>query len=267
MWRSPDGLRIAELLPTAEVGLFVRRAGGTVRAWGWDSVTFTAYRLGPPTLPDAAPAHPQQLLDPAALVRLTLATIDPTTRVSVGVPGSVAGRPAYRLIVQPRSSRTLVGRIEVWLDAARRVPLGVSVFARGATSPALSVVFSSVSFAPIDPTTFDFVPPSGATVIGLRSPALGAGPSQVPAPRREPGERDGSGAFVRTFGDGWETVLAVAVPANRAAHSKGGLDLPSLLPLSGSLFSVRLVNRPDHPWLLLGAVPPARLAAVEQALP
>jgi hypothetical protein len=266
VWSSDDGLRVAELLPTAEVGLFVRRDTTSVRALAWDSVSFTAYRLGPLPVHESPPAHPEALLDPGTLARLTLEMVDSTTRVLVGPPGRVAGRSVYRLVVEPRSRETLVGRIEIWLDAARRLPLGVSVFARGRSSPALSVVFASVDFAPIDPSTYDFIPPRGANVVGVPGPAT-ALPSLTAPHTPSGGGGLPTGDAVRSFGRGWETVLAVRAPSLSSSGSGEELDLRSLLPLSGSLFSIRLVERGDHVWWLLGAVPQVRLAAVERALP
>jgi hypothetical protein len=268
LWRSDDGLRLAELLPTAELGLVVRRSAGTAEAWAWDSVTFTAYRFGPVPLEHRAPAHPQQLFDPEVLARLSLEAVAPTTHVFVGEPVRVAGRDAYRLVIEPRSEGTLVGRVELFVDAARWIPLGVAVFARGAGSPALSVAFETVGFGPIDPATFTFTPPPGASVVPLPLPSDKNEAGQAPPPRRaEPGTKVSTlPDHVRLFGAGWETVLAyrVSLPS---ASTGDEFDFRSLLPLSGSLFSVRLAERGGHGWLLFGAVPQARLAALERALP
>src|SRR5712692_6672268 len=43
VWRSPDGLRVAELLPAAERSLWVSRTD----VWAWNSRSFTAFHLGP----------------------------------------------------------------------------------------------------------------------------------------------------------------------------------------------------------------------------
>src|SRR5205823_10713599 len=92
-------------------------------AWAWDSSAFTAYHLGPyPRVPGGAGESrngtgeapgPAGLLDPLDLARRTLRALSPTTRVSVGGTARVAGRAAYVLVVEPRTSATLVGRIEV----------------------------------------------------------------------------------------------------------------------------------------------------------
>jgi hypothetical protein len=204
-----------------------------------------------------------QLLDPLELARRSLQAIGPTTRVLLGESHRVAGRDAYRLVLVPRSVETLVGRIEISVDAQRRVPLGVAVFAKEADSPALSVAFSSVSFDPIDPATFRFAPPNGSTVREV-SPVSGkhGGP---PGPRSDavPAVTDGT-EQIRLFGRGWETVVAIRLPARPPDDLE---ELRVLLPISGSLFSVRLAERPLGDWLLVGAVPQARLASLERELP
>src|SRR5206468_10898475 len=91
---------------------------------------------------------------------------------------------------------------EISVDAERRVPLGVSVYARGASDPSISVAYTSVSFDPIDPSTFRFVPPAGATIREPyregASPGLGAPPL--------------TGGSVRVIGTGWAAIVAVRVP-------------------------------------------------------
>ena len=69
------------------------------------------------------------------LARRALAAIDPTTRVTVAGSTSIAGRDAYVLSLEPRTNATLVGRVELYVDASRWLPLGGAVFARGAPRP------------------------------------------------------------------------------------------------------------------------------------
>jgi hypothetical protein len=137
------------------------------------------------------------------------------------------------------------------------------MFARGAGSAGLSVAFDSVSFGPIDPSTFRFAPPAGAEIVGL--PGEGDLTSAI-APSHGLEEMAPPDPAVRAFGTGWETVLALRLPGPIANTRDAGFDVRSLFPLSGSLFSARLVDRGDHVWVLLGAVPQAGLAAFEREL-
>ncbi len=299
VWWSPDGLKVADLLPGAERSLVASSAGG----WLWDSTSFTAYRViatpparsgskpgsgsrpgstlvpgsgskpgsgsrpgstlipGPGSGGDSAPDGGLPAAgtpDPLTLARLSLAHLEPTTRVSASPGRTVAGRPAYLITLEPLSAGTLVGRVEVSVDAEHRVPLRVAVFARGASSPALSAAFVSVGFERPPAATFRFSPPPGATVRNLR---LGA--SAPTGERREDGED--LDEYVRTFGAGWETVAAVRVPPRGSPAGRDGAipaGLAQLLPFSGPLLSARLAERPGATWLLVGMVPQSRLAAL-----
>jgi hypothetical protein len=313
IWRSADGFRVADMMPASERAIYVSRTD----AWAWDFETFTAYHLGPFARGASRAAKVRRpwlhLIDPLRLARRSLRGVSPTTRVSMGETSRVAGRDVYVLLLEPRTRETLVGRIEIAIDAERRVPLGAAVYPRGAGSPALDVRFTSVSFDAIDPSVYSFTPPEGATVKELgranprnrkarlermrknllerrarlrmrveawRSCKTKGAQERLECMRktREAGPRGlrkglargfvGPDARIRVFGEGWATIVAVrtAAPSTLTAGDDG-LDLRSLLPLSGPLFSARLVDRGDHGWLLYGAVPQAALAAVAPELP
>src|SRR5215468_7942653 len=140
-----------------------------------------------------APLTPQQ-----AAQRL-LTAVGPTTSVTSGPSTTVAGQDAYQLVVAPRDSRSLVGRVVVQLDAEHPgVVLGVQLFARGAASPAFQTGFTSITFAAPPASTFAFTPPKGASVHTV-TPGHRAGTSPAQRP-------DVPGAKV--VGKDW---LAVAV--------------------------------------------------------
>src|SRR3989442_1567925 len=101
--------------------------------------------------------------------------VRPSAKVSVGTPVRVAGRDAYTLELTPVSSSTLVGRIEVAVDASTRAPLRVEVFPKGSGRAAIEAGFTRVSFARIDPQMFSFSPPPGASVKQAAGPPGGKG--------------------------------------------------------------------------------------------
>jgi len=69
------------------------------------------------------------------------------------------------------------------------------------------------------------------------------------------------------FGSGWASIVAVRVPARAELRMQAaGFDLAQFLPFSGPLFSIRLVDRGDHGWLIYGLVPQSALVAVENRL-
>ena len=73
-----------------------------------------------------------ELADPLTLARRALAAASPTTSVGMGTAVRVAGRAAYVLVLTPKDATTLVGRVEVAVDATTHVPLATAVFAKGA---------------------------------------------------------------------------------------------------------------------------------------
>jgi hypothetical protein len=269
LWSSRDGYRADELLPASERGLYVSRQGG----WLWSSDAYTAYELfdakavaalGPAAAAGSAErSELMHLGDPLTLARDALAAASPTTSVSIGPSIRVAGRPAYVLTLTPKDPGTLVGRVELGIDANTRVPLSAAVFARRAASPAISVRFSAVSYGAIPPAIYRFTPPPGAKVMELYQ----AG--RPPPGRLSEGSRTDGPTPARVFGTGWSTAVGVRIPASQLgpASSPGGADIRRFFPFSGPLFSIRLVPRGDQVWLLAGPVPQAVLAGLERQLP
>ena len=117
------------------------------------------------TMPSPVPLTPQQAAQQA------LKAVGPSTRVSVERTVTVAGQPAYQLVLSPRSSGSLIGRVTIAIDATKNVPLRVQVFARGAASPAFQVGYTSISFVKPAAANFSFTAPRGAKVKVISLPA------------------------------------------------------------------------------------------------
>ncbi|MBA3431858.1 MAG: hypothetical protein H0U16_10315 [Actinobacteria bacterium] len=262
LWRSRDGFRIAEMLPAAERAFIVGRSG----AWTWDSEKFEATHVSVDGAASkdkwpvgAVPQDRRPLQFLGAIARRFQGT-DSTVRQ----PERVAGRPAYVIVTEPDDPKTLVGRVEMAVDSATRTPLAVDVYPRGSGTPAISAGFTDIDFGPIDPSTFDFEPPSGAIV---REGGHGQGVSRRDADgsgrRRDDAGEGKQGALVgeiRKLGRGWSQILAVRVDELPARTR-------SLLPFSGTLLSAALVERGDDAWLLTGAVPQDEIRAAATKLP
>jgi hypothetical protein len=267
LWRSEEGLRVAQLTDTAERA-FVTNGE---EAWLWDSAEASAERIEVPErfsrrAGDAGgDTFDPTAMDPVALAGEALAAADATTEVSVEANGRVAGRDTYRLVVVPRTDQTLVGRVEIDIDAAERLPLHTAVFARDAEAPSVEVAFTRVSFDPIDRGTYDFTPPPGTDVTEHRAGDARhghrGGDAGGPPAAAVPGllELERSHPDVRTFGEGWASVVAFPRPPAAAAPEAGaGGDAAALLdqalPFSGPLFSARSVTVDGREWILAGAV-------------
>ncbi|HEX3390843.1 MAG TPA: DUF2092 domain-containing protein, partial [Streptosporangiaceae bacterium] len=139
------------------------------QVWVWQSSSNTATRMqlpaeGRPAARHAAAGLPQPPLTPQQAASQALKAVGPSTRVSVQRNVTVAGQPAYQLVLSPRARGSLVGRIAIAIDATKNVALRVQVFAKGAASPAFQVGYTSISFVKPAAANFSFTPPAGAKV-------------------------------------------------------------------------------------------------------
>jgi len=220
--------------------------------WTYDAKAKTATHLT--TSGDTTRATPSPTT-PAALADEFIASITPSTTVTVST-GTDLGRGVYRLTLAPKTSATLVDDAVITVDAETGVPLGVKVDARGQSTPALSVAFTSVDFSAPSAGVFAFTPPTGTTVKTVTPPATGP-------------TRDRSDAQKPTvIGSGWSAIVKVS---GHAPSPTAGLDAQNMALLNQltqkvtggrmletSLFSVYLG---DDGTVLAGAVPTSALLA------
>src|SRR5205814_2945691 len=104
---------------------------------------------------------------------------------------------------------------------------------------------------PIAPSEFRFTPPPGAKVVDVvqHPPHRIAGTATLtpehtaPGPRTERRARERLSEYVRFFGSGWAAIVAYRVPPTSTLQNAAGMDLAALLAFSGTLFSVRVVDR------------------------
>jgi outer membrane lipoprotein-sorting protein len=257
-YAGPDRVRLALLGQLGESDL-VKNAGDV---WAWSSSTNTATHWTVPAdagAPSPGPSTgaamtPQQAADAA------LKAIGPSTRVATDPTAVVAGRSAYQLELSPRDPRSLVGSVRIAIDGSSHLPTRVQVFARGATSPAFEVGFTSFSTATPAASVFSFTPPPGATVKQGTLPQRG---TRTTAPSHL------SGAAPRVVGRGWTSVV-VAHLGTDTASSGGPLGsvVQALPRVSGAWGSGRLLRGPlfsavltDDGRVAVGAVAPPMLYA------
>jgi outer membrane lipoprotein-sorting protein len=185
---GPTRVRIAVPVQLGETDL--RRDGNSV--WLWNSQTNRATHYLLPAQASAglpATGRTPPTVTPQQLAQQILAAVGKTTTVGLQQNITVAGQPAYQLSLAPKDSRSLIGRVTIAIDAEYSLPLQVQVFARGATSPAFSVAYTSLSFTAPAASNFAFAPPPGATVKTVRIPAgSGPVPMRVPAGALVPSE-------------------------------------------------------------------------------
>ncbi len=169
-YADPAHVRLALPVPLGETDVI--RNGRTVSVW--QSSSNSVQQIMPPprpakagTAPPGASGHPETAvpLTPQQAAQKVLKAVGPSTSVRSGPTTTVAGQSAYQLVIAPKDSRSLVGRVVIELAAQHPgVVLGVQVFARGAASPAFQAGFTSITFATPPAANFAFTPPKGASV-------------------------------------------------------------------------------------------------------
>ena len=241
-YSSPRHFRLAVPEQLSETDLI---ADGST-AWLWESTanSVTEYSLPagsktPVTPPTSAPLTPQQA------AQQVLAAVGKTTAVSVDSNVTVAGQPAYELVLAPKDSRSLVGEVQIAVDGRNGVPLRLQVYARGASSPAFQVGYTAIQFVTPAPADLSFSPPPGAKV------------TKVNLSSQQPAGSDSQLSNISTIGSGWLTVLDLpsagpTTPSSSgAAPGSGGSGdsaavlnalLRSATPVSGSWGSGRLLR-------------------------
>lgn len=263
--------------------------------WVWNSKARTAtHRTIPNTLPGGSRAGSMMRqgpgvrdLTPQGAARALLRVVGKSTKVTTGSNTTVANRPAWQLVLTPRTTSTLVGHVNIAIDTATKVPTRLQVFARGSSKPAFDVGYTS-----FDPTTpsmsvFGFNPPPGTKVTNKVGPLFGGvlhHPLQQMGqhqklqhqmmPRMQPGATMPAQA-PKLVGSGWGTVVVTQLPqpGRSAGHAPNAAGMGQLgaimqqLPrvsgswgsgrlLQGTLFSVLVT---DAGQVAVGAVPPDRL--------
>jgi hypothetical protein len=176
-------------------------------------------------LPAQVPLTPQQAAD------RVLAAVGKTTTVSVQSNVDVAGEAAYQLVLAPKDSSSLIGRIVIAIDGARGVPLRLQVFAKGSSTPSFQIGFTQISYVAPAAANLQFTPPSGAT---LKTKNLAADMTGTAAG----GANQQADAGFGTYGSGWLSVAEL--PQSELLPSSGtdsGASAPSAsaAPAGGSL--------------------------------
>ncbi|MFF0591115.1 outer membrane lipoprotein carrier protein LolA [Streptomyces sp. NPDC003781] len=250
---GPDRQKLSLLENAAEYSLI--HNGKDV--WGYDSQSNEVYHS---TAPDGAerpekdvpgkdvPATPKDFADQA------LKSVDDTTSVTVGGTAQVAGRDAYRLVVEPKQKGSTVGAITVAVDAETGTPLKFTLTPASGGAAVVDVGFTKVSFAKPDASTFDFTPPEGAKVTEAdESDAAAKAPEHG---RLAEGDLAEGMDGLKVIGEGWNSIATFDTGAQGGlpTGSEGG-DLGGLGGFlgsfgdqvkgdfgSGTVFKTRLVN-------------------------
>ena len=252
---GPDRQRMAVLGTTDETDVF--HSGRELWQWNSDTHVATHSVLPARDVTAADPASDVAGLTPQQLAERAIAAIDPSTEVTVTADRRVADRAAYELVLRPRDQSTRVGSIRIAVDGSTKMPLGVQVYPRASSSPAIDVSFSGVSFKTPSADNFSFTPPPGATVHkGMAAAERPTGPKP-----------EAAGVAVAQIGSGWTAIVECRTTPARIATAAGPL-LSRLTAVHGAWGRGRLLNSPlasvlitDDGRVFAGAVDPSALYA------
>jgi outer membrane lipoprotein-sorting protein len=189
--------RLAIPQPSSETDIIAN--GSTVWLWqsASDSVTeFTGADQA--SAKKAVPQVTQTPLTPQQAADQVVAKVGATTLVSVQANVMVAGEPSYQLVLAPKDSRSLVGKVVIAVDGKYGVPLRVQLYAKGAASPAFQVGYTALQWVAPAPANFSFTPPKGASVDVVKDQGKSASGSKSAS----------SPAGFGSYGKSWLTVVA-----------------------------------------------------------
>lgn len=253
---GPDKQKVSLLEDAAEYSLI--HNGKDV--WGYDSESNEVYHSVAPEGTEQSrkdvPATPKDFAEEA------LKSVDDTTSVTVGGTAQVAGRDAYRLMVEPKQEGSTVGAITVAVDAETGTPLKFTLTPASGGAAVVDAGFTKVSFDKPDASTFDFTPPEGAKVTEgdetAKAPEHGRKGDRGHG-RGTPGTAEASGMEgMKVIGEGWNSIAAFDTGAEGLPAGAAGGDLDGMGDLggflgslgdqvkgdfgSGTVFKTRLVN-------------------------
>jgi outer membrane lipoprotein-sorting protein len=193
------------------------RNGTTAWLWQSNSDSVTKILLPQHRAGAREPVVPRTPLTPQQAAKQVLAAVGPSTRVTTEANVTVAGQAAYQLVLAPKSSSSLIGKITMALDAQHlTVPLRVQVFAKGAPAPAFQVGYTSISFVTPAAGNFGFTPPAGAKVHTVGSNLPSGWTGYAPAPGQQ-----SRYSGVRVIGKGWTSVAVLPAAALSEVAGRG----------------------------------------------
>jgi len=261
-------------------------------AWLYSSASNSATHITGASAPsDTATATvptPQTIADQA------ISAITPSTSLSVAANTTVAGRPAYTLVLKPSDAGSVISEVDLFVDATTWFPLGAQVWSTQSSAAALDVAFTSITYNAPAASLFSFTPPSGTAIQNMdmsgsdKTGTATSGQTQPASPTTKVVAGQGWASVVEISGLPSQITDALADPSTLASslsqssgsgHGRGGMgNMGSLNQLIGSLvqqtaqgtlystyLGALLVTPSGH--VFAGAVPASAVQAAAQANP
>jgi outer membrane lipoprotein-sorting protein len=142
--------------------------------------------------------------------------------ISGATPTDVAGQPAYRVAVSPKSNGGLIGDLKLAWDANHGVPLDFAVLAKGNSTPVLELKATGISYRHVPASVFTIKPPAGTKVVHVSVPKTTASGSVAKAnakSKKHAKEITGVAAVQKHLS------FTLAAPASLAGRSRQSVSL------------------------------------------
>ncbi|MEU3604945.1 DUF2092 domain-containing protein [Streptomyces sp. NPDC035033] len=236
---------------------------------------------------EAGRAPEQELpVSPKELADEVLKAAGDTTSITVGGTANVAGRDAYRLVVEPKQQGSTVDAITIAVDAATGTPLKFTLDSTSGGKPVVDAGFTKVDFGKPAASEFDFTVPEGAKVTEGDAAGKALEKEHGKAPEDlekalgdlglgglgEPGKNGADGPEV--IGEGWTAVARFDTGAPAPKTGEAPKEVQGFLDSlgdgvsgkfgSGTVFKTKVVNvlMTDDGKVYAGAVTPQKLVDV-----
>ncbi|MEV8549735.1 DUF2092 domain-containing protein [Streptomyces glaucescens] len=251
---GPGRQRLSVLEDAAEYSLI--HNGKDV--WGYDSASNEVFHG---TADEAGQHTAEPPATPKDFAEQALKAVDGTTSVTVDGTAQVAGRDAYKLLIEPRQSGSTVGAISIAVDAGTGLPLKFTLTPASGGAAVVDAGFTKISYARPDAAAFDFTPPAGAKVTEESEAGRPVTPQKERDLAKGLEETLGKGAAggsagpggMKVVGEGWTSVAVLGTGgAGIPGGDEVGGDLGGFLDSlgdrvkgdfgSGTVFKTRLVN-------------------------
>ena len=210
--------------------------------WDWTSNNNTVRKEtgSPDRVHPDKPASGEVATDPAQAAKEIIGLISKDSTVKVDGTATVAGRPAYELVLAPKpTEKTLLREVRIAIDSETKIPLQLSVLANGNSQPVAQIGFSKLEIGTQDPALFTFTPPAGATVT-TGDPQEKAG--------KTADQLKGAAGKPQIVGSGWDTVLVDKLPAGTLGGDKKSATTKGSENFDPSKLLGQLGKRVSGPW-------------------
>jgi outer membrane lipoprotein-sorting protein len=162
LWLTDDGRGRIELQSNAgDVQIVWNKTAASV----YDASSNTVYKSALPATKESN----KETRTPPTVAQISdfLTKLAQHLDLSGANPMTAAGRPAYGASLSPKEIGGLLGSVRIAWDAQHAVPLGVGVYAKGSSSPALRFSVTHIAYGSVPSSNVDVAPPAGAKVVDL----------------------------------------------------------------------------------------------------